>query len=287
MLLKSGDFLGGIFGNELGISNTYLHILLILILILSVVNYVSDNSSLVILTSYIVSTLYVAALSELKIIFVELPIIIILTLLFKRLGIKILLKIISITCIVVVALAISIPILYELFPIFDNFFKLEKLFGYSTGNYSTSSDFGRLSSIVQIISTIFYGDVWQTLFGIGLGEAEISKIPIFSGSFYYNYEYTHYYLFTLSYVFIENGFIGLFLFMFMPIYLALKMIFERGTSKYDLLLIVLSISLFMLLLYNNTMRSEIYYLYLFVLSWGVAINRGNGGCYENNKKLCL
>ncbi|EHE31745.1 putative membrane protein [Streptococcus pneumoniae GA47283] len=121
MLLKSGDFLGGIFGNELGISNTYLHILLILILILSVVNYVSDNSSLVILTSYIVSTLYVAALSELKIIFVELPIIIILTLLFKRLGIKILLKIISITCIVVVALAISIPILYELFPIFDNF----------------------------------------------------------------------------------------------------------------------------------------------------------------------
>ena len=169
-----------------------------------------------------------------------------------------------------------------MFEYFRDFFSLEKIWEIATQkNYSSEKDMNRFSA-VPTINEIFLTDIPSRLFGMGLGNCDTSTIPIFNTSFYDTYVDLHYSIFSISFLYLETGYVGLFLY-FMFFFLCLRFAYKHFKNKtgnllFNQMAIIISVICFILIFYNSSLRTESGYLIYFILALpfvGVKSNNDN------------
>lgn len=267
---KRNDFLSGMFGTEQG-ANAYLNIYLVVICAYCFVRYLHKNINVYILASVIVSSIFMAAVSELKFFYFELGVILVLPVLFSNKGS--LFKRLF-------AVAVGMAGLYIGFRIFaivnsesmDNMTNLESII-----NYNSRSEFGkndvriaRLTAISQVNDYFFHDNLMNKLIGYGLGACESSETFRWCHSaFATKYESLGYRNISTSMLYLETGFVGLIMFfgIFVFIFaLAVKYRRVKELNSYATFTLIMSAMAMLNTVYNSSLRREISFLIFFTLS---------------------
>ncbi len=201
---KVGDFLGGIFGTEKG-CNAYINIYLCIVVALVIEKYLHKKLrfSMVLFTCF--SWMVIAGLTELKIAFVEVPLIIMIAVFLDKPSVKSFI----VGAMIIVAVIIGIRITIALFPMWaDSFSSLSSFFevgkavggGYNISRFSAFSDINRL---------FFYNSIMSNLFGLGFGSCEYSSFGMFTSDFFRTHGSLNYRWFSHQMWFLQCGYIGI------------------------------------------------------------------------------
>ncbi len=265
---KHGDALGGIFGVQQG-CNSYLNLFLVIICTYQTLNYICKKVSFIKCASVIAIACYLAALSELKIFFVEIIAIVILTVLFTRFSWRKLVLIAS----SVLILILAINVLFVIFPQWRNYFTFDSIYRYATDSrgYTGAGDLNRLTAITQINRLFFNNSLSQQIFGFGLGSCEYSsKFEFLTSHFYNVYNHLHYIWLSNAWTYLETGYVGLLFFngffiLSFLISFRVKSRFDGGNVMINLARIV-AVCCIIMAIYNVSLRVECGYLAYFILS---------------------
>lgn len=259
------DFLGGIFGVQKG-CNGYALVFITIIVMRSLLSYMNGEEGSIQCFLKCAVALFLSALAELKIFFLLFVFVLALAAIITRFSIKKFVLILLSS----VFLVMAYTILVTLFDHFEGFLSFDYLMTeLFRENYASSEDIGRFTSI-PIISERFLTSVPDKLLGMGLGNCDTSTISIFNTSFYDTYVDIHYSVFSVSFVFLETGFIGLALFTSFFIICLSKSIKalrqKSGNMLFNQMGIIMSILCFVLMFYNSSLRTEAGYMIYFVLA---------------------
>lgn len=276
-----GDNIGGLFGTSGGVANTWMNTFLVVLICIQVSDFFTKqcNNKAIILT--LINEISIAVVAELKFLFIEIAIILAVGMVLTKKTKKNIEKIVLIFLVFFVILAIAVPVLYSLFPNFNNFFSVEFMYKSATESYTGQNDLGRATAIPTIISTIFNGDWFKTLFGIGLGNGEYSQTQqIFQSQFYLRYIFTRYYWFSDAVVMVQNGIIGVISYLCVFLYLIkiskCGMKINGEFSGIYLNCILLALISMLLFIYNISLNTEsAYIIYLFLAFGIIAKKTGN------------
>lgn len=257
------DNVSGTFGTLAG-GNGYMNLFLIIIFTNEILLYINKKTKLKSLVFVIVSTIYIATISELKIYYIEFILITLLAVFLNKPNKKVVIILVFSSC----ALVVGIRVLYEIYPAFAEFFSIENIMSYtSESGYSNSENLNRFTAISDI-DEMFLNNVWQKIFGIGMGSAEVSQLDLFNSDFYKRYSYLAYNWFSHAFMILENGFLGLFLYVLFFISLmkdGLKLKKKRDIYIYKFV-IILSIMAILNMFYNASLRNECAYIFYFALA---------------------
>lgn len=272
------DYIAGFFGTISG-GNAAMNMLMIIIFSDKAIKFVNKSCSLHKFIFYMATTAYIAAISELKIYYIEMVIIILISALISRKNIRTF--IISIVSVLILILTINI--LYTLYPSFRDFFNMEEILDYSSnGGYSNENDLNRFTAIQTLRDK--YMEKNQRFLGIGTGNAEVSQFSAFCSDFYNNYYYLNYNWFSHAFIFLENGYIGLALYMLffiVNIVLMFKFMKKSEQQEYYILGIILNIISLLLMIYNSSLRGDTAYIWFCTLAFPYIYNKKE---IKNNEK---
>lgn len=260
------DYIGGSFGTLKG-CNAYMNIYLVILFAYYFVMFQNKKASLRKFLLVLVMSLYIAAISELKIFYLEIIVIIILSFILakpnKRTIILVILSLIGVY--------IAINLLYMIYPGFKDFFTLDGMLNYSNGGgYSNEDNINRTTALGSI-TDLFLDSPSKVLFGIGMGSAEVSQFSAFNSDFYIRYQYLAYDWFSHAFMLLENGYVGFILYtlFFIAIFLGTVKINRRthNTNRPIYMVIeILACICILLMWYNSSLRMESAYLLYIVLT---------------------
>lgn len=258
------DYLGGVFGVERG-CNGYSILFFSIVISKSVLSFMNRKESFFLCISKCAIALIISAMAELKFFFVLFMIILLIsTVVTTFTWQKFLLVFVS-------ALIISFAgsMLTEIFGESSNI-SFERLLELTfTQNYSSNEDLSRFSAIPTISSSIMTKNT-QRLFGLGLGNCDTSSFEICNTPFFKTYSHLHYNWFSSAFMFIENGYIGLAMYLFfylMCFVCAFNLRNKEGVNKlYCQMAVIMSIVCFLTTFYNSALRIEMGYMAFFVLA---------------------
>ncbi|PEQ95220.1 hypothetical protein CN481_05035 [Bacillus sp. AFS006103] len=261
------DRLGGIFGTQVG-SNQYSNIFFCIILIHSVVSYLHKKATFTHMAFVILSTVILAVFAELKFYYIEMVIIIFLSLLFCRPNRKTFTLVLLSIFAVILGLNILknvAPLSYSVLTNYTNLMSYADISG--IGGYNLS----RINAFQQINHMFFNNNILLNLFGFGFGNAEMSSVsPLLTSDFYQQYGYLNYRWFAQQMQFIQTGYVGvaLFLFFFISILICSLKIRKQmtGNKEYIAYIGVLVPILIINNWYNNAISTDVAYLTFFSLS---------------------
>ena len=249
----SQDNLGGLFGTQMG-CNGYMNTFLCIYLSYVCITYMSKKISFKYFFFFSAGSLYIAALSELKFLFVEYIVILIVSAILSRFSVRVVLMAVG-ACI---GLYAGIQLFEQFFPGWE--FSIDQVIEYAgQGGYSTENDLNRLTAIQRISSEFLHGIVNQ-LFGFGLGSCETSSF--FNSSFFVQYGETLHYTYLLhAFLFLETGFVGLFLYLGFYICISIKAVQFRKYVDFDMkpyceAAAIASLTCILQSVYNNALRVE-------------------------------
>jgi len=260
------DFLGGIFGTETG-CNGSLNVFLILSIIKSIAYMAQKKEKLRTCVFKFTSIIVIAALSELKFVYIELLVIVFFAIIFTGITAK---KII-ILGIVFVGVLLGLRLLQSVFPMYgEGEYTIKNLIenGMSTSGYTVSNDFNRLTGF-SISNELFLTSLDERIFGLGLGNCDSNlSYEVLITPFASQFTDLHYAWFMVYFVYLETGIIGLvFLFGFFILVFALSYKqYKKNPNEYNYISMVVSIWSILLCFYNNSMRTEAAYMIYFFLS---------------------
>ena len=202
-----GDYLGGIFGTW-SKTNGYTTAFLCAVMMRSFLKSFSKEERLVICIFKSIGALTIAALAELKAFFVFFILILIGTTMLTNFSWK--------KCIVwimgSILLMVGASILTQIHG-FDGFFSLEYLWELATKeNYATQNDINRLSAI-STLSDKLMASPFDRIFGFGLGNCDTSSFEICNTPFFKAYGSMKYNFFSIAFLFLEIGYVGLLLYV--------------------------------------------------------------------------
>lgn len=258
------DFLGGLFGVEKG-CNAYLIVFFVIITTKSVLNYLNDRESAFSCFSKCGISIIISVMAELKFFFVIFVIIfIIASVITKFSWKKVFLYVISFFF-VMVASVLIVELFGENRAIdIENIIKLV-----FASNYSSARDLGRFTAI-PTISEHYLTEPLERLFGMGLGNCDTSAFAICNTPFYRSYSYLNYTWFSSAFLFLETGYIGLFLYLlfFVLVFvLAYKKSKQENSNKlFCQMGMIMAIICFILTFYNSSLRTETGYMAYFMLA---------------------
>lgn len=269
LLHKKNDYLGGIFGIEQG-CNAYLNIYCVIICAYVFSKYMYKKSSLLNVILVFGSSIYMAILSELKIMFIELVIIVILAILMSGNISKIVgIFITGILGIYYGGIVISIvnPEILRIISSLENMVDYGTRVDYGNGDIRIA----RMSAISQVNEYFFKGDLKKELFGYGFGACEESvSFPFCNSSFADKYSYLGYRNLTTSMNYLETGALGLVMFLVSFVMMiiiaqkAKKILGEKiYIATYVQIVVFVSILNFA---YNSSIRRMIAYVTFFVIA---------------------
>ena len=271
------DALGGVFGTLSG-CNGYSNIFLIMMVTIFMFEWLYNRLDIYHMMTYVAMAVLLAGLAEIKVFFVEL--LIVMSIIFCKIYFidrkkSKMQNFIAIICCVMVLLIIGIALVGYISPELKDFFKLDKMWDILTSDKGYSSDgksINRLNAFRIINTNIFHS--WKDrLLGVGLGGAEYSQsLDMFNSSFYKQYIDLKYKNFTVSWLYIENGYIG-----FAGYVLSFVLTFRDGLRTYKLaqnddskILIatglVMIILCAILIIYSAALRIDSGYLIYFFIS---------------------
>ena len=262
------DNIGGCFGVAVGTANTYLNVYLIVASSIYVSKYIASEVRLKGLLWRMVAFLYIATVSELKVYYIELILIFVLTYIFNETNKKKLLRLFANGGLILIGVSIAIKILYTIYPTFRNFYSVSSIYNTAINGYTSSDDIGRLSVIPYVFKKIMNKNSYQLLFGIGIGNAQYSNVSILCSNFYSQFWKTHYNWFSDALIVIESGLIGLAAYCLFWLSILLD-IFKKKKNTDKIAFVIseiLIVLVFLLIIYNTTMNIEcVYFLIPFVL----------------------
>lgn len=255
----SQDYLGGIFGFTQG-CNSYVNVYMCICVTMIVTKYIKNKISLLFLVYTIISWMYIAALTELKIAFIEIPMIVILAIFINKPS----LRNVLITGILVLGLSIGLRFIVQYFPMWEEVFQgIDSLMevGESTeGGYNIS----RFSAFEEINFIFFDNSIFYNLFGYGLGNCEYSSFSFLVSDFYKNYGHYNYRWFSHQMWFLQCGYAGVtgilaYMYSLVLWILSNKRRFNDKSEfvPYSLILLILFVINF---IYNASLTTEVGYL---------------------------
>lgn len=248
-----GDQVGGIFLSYSG-CNTPLHCIILLYSSYVILNYFKNKVKFSYFFIVTISSLLMAILAELKVYIAEYLFIILLSCVQCKISVKSLFKITFLAFLLSFSISYFIAVNDNGHNYSDNF-SLSGFFEIATrkSGYDGVGDLNRLTGIGTINKTIFKNHPMKKIFGIGIGNAEFTNF--YTSDFYRHNNKLHYQWFHAIWLYIENGFIGLVLFisMLLSIFLDLRKI--SNCYYYDYVKICL-LFMFILLFYNTSLRVE-------------------------------
>ncbi len=199
------DSLGGLFGTVTG-CNGHMNTFLCIYLAYICVRYMAKKTSFRYFILVSAGSLYIAALSELKFLFVEYVLILMLSILLSRFSLRVVLMILG-AC---AGLYVGLQLFNAYFPGWE--FSVDQIMDYAgTGGYSTANDLNRLTAL-QTVTQSFLRTPQKLLFGMGLGSCETSSF--FQSAFFAQYgERLHYTYMIHAFTLLETGWTGLILFL--------------------------------------------------------------------------
>ena len=256
------DYVGGIFGHTTG-CNGALNIYLCIITALCIEKYIHKELGLFSTLSTVVIFLVSIVIAELKIGFIELPIILALAILLNKPSFKTVVA----TLVVLFMIPIGIQGMITLYPRWAySFVDVGSFLGVGTevgGGYNIS----RLGAFSDINGIFFHDDLIRNLFGFGFGNCEYSSIDIFTSSFNKRYGWLHYRWFAHQMWFLECCYLGIFFYALFFVSLFVWLAHQKrqfgdqgGFGSFGQIMIVICALSF---IYNFTLRTEDgYMLYL-------------------------
>lgn len=267
LLGKAGDYLGGIFGTRQG-CNAYTNVFFCIVVARSLVRFLDRQESGRSCFCKCFWALLLAALAELKFFFLEFGVIAVLAAAWsdtsrRKTG-------------VILGAALGVmagaALLGVLFPSFSGWFSLNWLLeaAGSDRGYTSSGDLNRLNSIAKI-NRWFFGSPWQRLLGLGLGNCDTSAFAFLNTPFYRNFGHIHYTWMSVSFWYLEGGWLGLsFFFGFFVLVFRAAGKLERGCTGagkcHCRMARILAVLCCMIAVYNASLRTEAAYMMYFVLA---------------------
>ena len=203
-----GDNLGGLFGTEKG-CNAYMNILLCAVISIIFGKFCNKEKNFFQLVLYLVASIYIALLAELKAFYVEIALILLLTMIANGVSWRwLVFLVIGLLGTQILLFVLSVYAPKTMMMLLDK----DALEMYLSGKgYTQSNDLNRFTAIQQINQMFFKGKPLRLLFGFGFGNCETSQFSFLQSSFFRQYGYLHYRWFTHAWVFLEQGAVGLIL----------------------------------------------------------------------------
>ena len=262
------DTLGGLFGTVTG-CNGYMNIFLVIVFSKAVLEYINKEKTIVHCLAVLGMTVYIAALAEMKFYFAEVVIVVAVAILITDFSFrKIVLIIGSLVCVI-----IGVNILISIFPIWSDTFSIEGFIRIATDSrgYTSSGDLNRLTG-VQTISMQYFNNIFENLFGYGLGNCDYSdSIRILNTPFYQANSWLHYTWMSTTFIFFELGAVGLLFYFgfFIVLYFLARAKAKRQheRKKECELAQIIAVLCCFIGIYNSSLRTEASYLIYLVLSF--------------------
>ncbi len=258
------DYLGGIFGVQQG-CNGYMIIFLSIVVGYSMLRYMNKIEPAVLCFSKCGISLLIAAFAEMKVFFAFFILILVLCSFFTAFSWKkVLLFLVS-----AVFVFFGSSLLADIFNSDHSALSLEYLWKLATQeNYSAVESVNRLSAI-PTLSRLILTEPMERIFGLGLGNCEMSSIDIFNTPFHQQYSYLRYTFFSCARLFLEVGCVGIvFYFSFFLICATLiwrRMKAGKGNPLICQVGIIVSILCVISTFYNVSLHVESGYMaYLFL-----------------------
>lgn len=284
-----GDEAGGIFGNVLG-CNAYVNVFLCVVCAYVISNYLTNKIKISVFAAYVMCAFVVAAIAELKIFYVEFLVMLLVAIVAKKPT----LKTIGFVIIGILILIAGISVLNRVNP--DSLAVLldddaRNIYLSSEQGYSNMGDLNRFTALAVIWAMFFAGNVFQSLFGFGLGSCDTSSFSFLQSAFYQRYEYLHYRWFSHAWIYLEQGVVGLILclifFMGLMLWLVRK---KKSILRTDLwfTIFVFVPTCIIGLIYNCALQLEISYIIAFMCAIPFVLIKTqmlNGENAEKNNEL--
>lgn len=275
------DCIGGTFGTDKG-CNAYMNMFLSILLTYSFTKYNNKNTSLKELIIIFGMSLYIATISELKIVYVEFALIILGGIVISKPNKRTFFLVVF----AIIILYITIQFLYIAYPYFRNFFSVDRIMEYSGQNgYSNKENLNRFTAI-KTLDNLFFQESMKKFVGFGSGSAEVSQFEIFNSEFSEKYLYKlNYSWFSHAFLFIENGYIGIFLYVlvFATIFFDSRKFIKNTDVRWinDFVQIIVMLTLINFI-YNASLRTESAYMWYWGLSLGYICNKNDNGLNKRN-----
>lgn len=259
------DYLGGFFGVTKG-CNTYINILICIVCAYAIVRFMNRNMSPVIFILIILSSVYLATLCELKVVYVEIVIIYCIAIISNKPSIKTIVTVILgiVLGVIIVRIAsIYAPRLIKIF------FDREAQLIYLAGNgYTNTGDLNRFTAIKQIHELFFKHNFLDSLFGFGIGNCEYSSFEFLQSDFAKKYSYLHYRWFSHAWIYLEQGAVGICLYILFFLNIGKKCISSKNVGNKEWIQFALLFVPICLLsmMYNCAIQTEAAYIVAFVCS---------------------
>lgn len=272
ILGKTRDYLGGMFGVEKG-CNAYLHIYLCIVLIYVIYRYLGKKASAKYVFYVLFSTMLIAGLAELKIIFLEIGILFLAVWIMNREKRRIWVILIFGFAAVAAGLFVLMIVAPEHFQILTDLSQLMEYANSEDGGYHLS----RFHALANINQLFFHGDWMLNLFGLGFGNCEYSSFSFLQSPFYREYGVYNYRWFSHQMLFLESGYMGLISYTAIFIVILLNAWRSRRGNKdewfiHETVVIVCLITIINIW-YDASLRSECAYMIWFVLAATAIVNK--------------
>lgn len=258
------DNLGGLFGVERG-CNAYTLAFFSIVIGKSVLSFIDKKEKAWLCFLKCGVSLIIAAMAEIKFYFIVFAVIVFTAAVITRFSTQKLILILISSGLFIVSSMIMTSVFGE-----GSSLSVERIWELVTAkSYSSAEDLGRFTAI-PVISKNFLTEIPEKLFGMGLGNCDTSAFDVCNTPFYKTYYYLHYTWFSSAFLFLENGFIGLLIyisFFVMCFVLSRKQSKKEGTNKlFCRLSMIIAVVCAILLFYNSSLRMEVSYILFFALA---------------------
>ena len=254
-----GDYVGGIYYGIQGV-NAPLNVLLIIHSTKTLIDYYERRTKLSYLLLVLSAAMAMAAMAELKIFLIEIVIIAIVVMVSKGISWK--------SIFLCLFGLMSIGIVMQAFVNFNgggrSYYTTDylSLTGMLTNalresGYDGTGDLNRFFAIQTLTEMFFKRDLAGFLLGIGLGNAEYASFSFLTSAFYNAYNWLHYQYFSISFVFIENGMVGIILYFGIFISAAIQgRKYLKKDQEMNVFYIIMIIMMVIMIFYNPALRNE-------------------------------
>ena len=258
------DNVGGLFGMIVG-CNSEMNLYLLVVGSIIAARYIGGKINLLLAISGIFMIFFIAAISELKAVFIEVPVLLAIVALFSLPNRRSVILTVCGVC----AILLFVPLFMYLYPSWTDFFSADSIRTYTTdANYGGNSGLNRMTAGAYILENVHL-TIPSKLFGIGLGNGD--WFLWFSGWFFQKYQNLLYYFFLYAFLLLEVGLLGLVAYSMFFLSVFWDSIVAALKSKpprrfYYYVPLVMCVMSFFLMVYNPSMRSETAYLLYFSLA---------------------
>lgn len=253
------DYIGGTFRLETQGGNTGLLWLICIETVYAFSDFINKKIDFKRFGFVAITSLIISAIAELKIFYYLFVFIIFATILLNRMS-----KRIVYSCIgALVGLVCGFVILQQIAPESAELLSFENAFEYVGGEehgYSSANDLSRMRAFEQIDTMFFKDSFTKKLFGLGLGNCDVSSISFFKSPFYETYGSLNYTWFMHGMLYLETGIIGFLLYILFLIIIVLSCIKFRNKDCNNLSCynsgIIIAIIAIIMTLYNSSLRND-------------------------------